>query len=249
MWKMLLYKSWLETRSRFIWCLSLTLASISHAVLTAPSVIQSVHHQLPWVELSFASYLWIDVYAGSLLAAWVALVAILAAGGLRSEQSSGASAFTLSLPIRRRRFLLAQLAVGKAESIVFGFLPAFLIPELSSLVTQTYPISQALLHSVLLVGAGELVYGWAFLLSQMIQKQLSSLAISLSTIGAFFVLVKRVRMLDHLDIFDIMTGADLVDRHTFVFHGPLPWLSLVTIASLSWGMVWISILLIERHDF
>ena len=165
MWKMLVYKSWLETRSRFFWCLALTLASISHTVLTAPTVVQSVHHQLPWAEVSFASYLWIGVYAGSLLAAWVALVVILAMGGLRGEEASGACAFTLSLPIRRKRFLLAQLAVGKAESAMFGFLPAFLIPGLCSLVSQTYPISQALLHSVLLVGAGEVLYGWTFLVS------------------------------------------------------------------------------------
>src|SRR5215469_18787600 len=157
--KMLLYKSWLETRSRFVWCSLLTLASISQTVLTAPTAIKSVHHQLPWVEVSFASYLWIGVYAGSLLAGWVALVVILAMGGLSGEEASGACAFTLSLPIRRRRFLLAQLAVGKAESIAFGFLPAFLIPELCSLVAQTYPIGQALLHSVLLVGAGEVLYG------------------------------------------------------------------------------------------
>jgi len=249
MWKMLLHKSWLETRSRFIWCLALTMASISHTVLTAPTVIQSVHHQLPWVEVSFASYLWIDVYAGSLRAAWVVFVVIMAMGGLRREEASGACAFTLSLPIRRSRFLQSQLAVGIAESVGFGFLPAMLIPGLSSLVTQTYPLSQALLHSVLLVGAGEVLYGWAFLVSQMTQKQFGALAISLGSIGTFFVLVKRIRRLDAFDIFDIMTGADLLDRHTFMLHGPLPWLSLATIASLFVGMVWISILFIERHDF
>ena len=132
---------------------------------------------------------------------------------------------------------------------MFGFLPAFLIPGLCSLVSQTYPISQALLHSVLLVGAGEVLYGWTFLVSQMIQKQFGALAISLSSIGAFFVLVKRVHALDDLDIFDIMTGADLLDRHTFLIHGHLPWLSLATTASLFVGMVWVSILFIERHDF
>ena len=225
------------------------MASISHTVLTAPTVIQSVHHQLPWVQVSFASYLWIDVYAGSLLAAWVALVVILAMGGLRWEEASGAYAFTLSLPIRRSRFVQAQLAVGIAESVAFGFLPALLIPGLCSLVAQTYPLSQALLHSVLLVGAGEALYAWAFLVSQMTQKQFRALAISLSSIGTFFVLVKRVRALDDLDIFDIMTGADLLDRNTFMLHGTLPWLSLATIAPLFVGMVWMSILFIERHDF
>jgi hypothetical protein len=201
------------------------------------------------VEVSFASYLWIDIYAGCLLAAWVALVVILAMGGLRGEEASGACAFTLSLPIRRRRFLLAQLAVGISESVVFGFLPACLIPELCSLVTQWCPISQALLHAALLVSAGEVLYGWAFLVSQMTQRQFGSLAISLSSIGAFFVLVKRVHALDDFDIFDIMTGADLLDRKTFLLHGPLPWLGLSITASLFVVMVALSILLIEHHDF
>ena len=249
MWKMLVYKSWLETRSRFLWCLSLTLAGISHTVLTAPTVIRSVHQQLPWVQVSFTSYLWIDVYAGSFLAAWVALVVILAIGGLRGEGASGACAFTLSLPIRRSKFLLAQFAVGIAEGVAFGFLPALLIPGLSSLVRQTYPLSQALLHSVLLVGAGAVLYGWAFLISQTTRKPFGALAISLSSIGAFFVLVKRVRVLDDLDIFDTMTGADLLDRHTFALHGPLPWLSLATTTALLLVMLWISTVVIERSDF
>ena len=249
MWKMLFYKSWLESRSRFVWCLSLTLASISHGVLTAPTVIRSVRQQLPWVEVSFPSYLWIDLYAGSLLAAWIALVVMLAMGGLRWEEASGTCLFTLALPIRRSKLLLGQLGVAVAESMAFGFLPALLIPGLSSLVNQTYPLGQALRHSLLLVGAGEVLYGWAFLVSQMIQKQFGALAISLSSIGAFFVLVKRVRALDHFDIFDIMTGADLLNRKTFMLHGPLPWVSLATITSLFMAMVLLSILLIERHDF
>lgn len=249
MWKMLFYKSWLETRSRFLWCLSLTLASVSHTVFTAPSVVRSIHQQVPWVEVSFTRYLWTSVYAGSLLAAWVALVVMLAMGGLRGEQSSGALAFTLSLPVRRSGSLVTQAAVGFAESIAFAFLPAFLIPGLSSLAGEVFSLSQALQHAILLAGAGELLYGWAFLVSQMTQGRFGSLAVSLSSIGVFFVLVKKIHALDDFDIFDTMTGIDLLNRHTFLIEGRLPWLSLATTTSLFVGMICISMFLIERHDF
>ena len=76
-----------------------------------------------------------------------------------------------------------------------------------------------------------------------------SLTISLSSIGAFFVLVKRIHALDCLDIFDIMSGADLLDRHTFLLRGSLPWATFAITLALLLGMVWLSIFLIEHHDF
>jgi len=192
---------------------------------------------------------WVNVYAGSLLAAWVGLAVLLASGGLRREQLSRSSAFTLSLPAHRASFLLSQVAVGLSESVALAFTAALLIPTLGFLAGETFPLSQALQHALLLVGAGAALYGWAFLVSQMMPGPVDGVAISLGCIGAFFVLVKRLRVLDRFDIFDIMSGADLLDRNTFLLRGPLPWPSLAATAASLLLMVWLSVLVINRHDF
>lgn len=249
MQKMLLFKCWLESRFRFLCGLFLVIATVSHTIVRAPATLKLIHEQMPWAHMLFSQYVWLTIYDGSLLAGWVVLAVVLSNRGMRKEQSLGVSGFTLSLPVRRSSIVRAQSVVALVELAVMGVAPAFLIPGLARLVGLTFPITQALRFAALLVCPGVVFHGWSLLLAQFTGAESVSLTISLSSIGAFFVLVKRIRALDRLDIFDIMSGADLLDRHTFVLRGPLPWTAFaITLALLS-GMVWLSIFLIEHHDF
>ena len=211
--------------------------------------MRAVHQQLPWMQMPFTRYLWETVYQGSLLATWIAFVVLLGLGGLRREHSTGPAAFTLSLPTRRSTFLQAQAVVALVEAIVMGFLPALLVPALSRLIGQTFAIGQALCYAVLLVGAGLVFYGWTVLLSHLTDGRLTALMISATSIGAFFVLVKTIRALDDFDIFDTMCGKDMLDTHTFLLHGPLPWPRLGITITIMLGLVALSILLVEHRDF
>lgn len=249
MWRALVYKSWLETRSRFLWGSLLVLGTVSNSVLQGPKVMRAVEQQLPWMHMPFPRYLWETVYHGSLLAAWIALVVLLGLGGLRREQSSDASAFTLSLPSRRSKFLQAQAIVALGEALLLGFMPALVVPALSTLIGQTFSMGQALFYAVLLVGAGSVFYGWTVLLSNLTQRRLTALTISASSIGAFFVLVKTIRALDEFDVFDIMCGEDMLDRHTFLLHGPLPWARLALTLTVTLCMLGLSMVLLECRDF
>lgn len=249
MWKSLLYKSWLETRSRFLWGSLLVLGTVSNSVLQGPKVMRAVQQQLPWMHMPFPRYLWETVYQGSLLATWITFMVLLGLGGLRREHSTGVSALTLSLPARRSTFLQAQAIVALAEAIVMGFLPALLVPALSRLIGQTFASDQAVCYAILLVGAGLVFYGWTVLLSHLTEGRLSALTISASSIGAVFVLVKTIRALDDFDIFDTMCGKDMLDKHTFLLHGPLPWARLGFSLALTVGLVWLAMVVVERRDF
>lgn len=249
MFKMLLYKSWLETRFRFLCGLLLVLTTVSHTILRAPHTLRLVEQQMPWEHMLFAQYVWLTIYNGSLLAAWIVLAVLLSNRGLRKEQSSRVAAFTLSLPVRKGSILQAQSFVTLVELVALGLVPAFLVPWLSFLACLTFPMTQALRYAALLVCTGVVFHGWSLLLAQLTGSESASLTISLSSIGAFFLLAKRIRALDSLDIFDTMSGADFLDRHTFVLHGSLPWATFATTLALLLGMVWLSIFVIERHDF
>ena len=211
--------------------------------------MRAVQQQLPWMYMPFPRYLWETVYQGSLLATWIAFVVMLGLGGLRREHSTGISAFTLSFPARKSKFLQAQAVVALAEAIVMGFLPVLLVPALSHLIGQKFAIDQALCYAVLLVGGGLVFYGWTVLLSHLTDGRLTALTISASSIGAFFVLVKTIRALDDFDIFDTMCGKDMLDKHTFLLHGPLPWPKLEITLTVMFGLLWLSMLVVEHRDF
>ena len=159
------------------------------------------------------------------------------------------SAFTLSLPIRRASVLRAQSFVALVELVALRVLRAFLIHGLSRIVGVTFPMTQTLRYAALLICPAVVFHGWSLLVSQLTGNESTSLTIAFTSIGAFFILVKRIHALDSLEIFDNMSGADLLDRNTFLLHGPLPWVTFLTASALLLGMVWLSILLIERHDF
>lgn len=246
---MLLYKCWLESRFRFLCGLVLILLAVGHTVLGAPHTLRLINQQMPWEHMLFTQYLWLTIYDGSLLAAWIVLAVVLSNRGMRNEQSLGVSAFTLALPVRRSSSLRAQSVVALVELAVLGVVPAFLIPGLSRVVGFTFPLTQAVRYAALLICPGVVFHGWSLLMAELTGTESASLTISLSSIGAFFVLVKRIHALDRLDIFDIMSGADLVDRHTFLLRGPLPWTTFAATLALLLGMLWLSIFLIEHHDF
>lgn len=249
MLRTLLHKCWLESRFRFLCGLFLVIATVTHTVLFSPHTLTLIRQQMPWEHMGFPKYVWLTIYDGSLLAVWIILAVILSSRGLRREQSLGVAAFTLSLPIRRRSIVGAQSFVALAELVVLGAVPALLVPGLSRLVGLPFPLSQGLAHAALLVCPGIVFYGWSLLLTQLAGSEPASLTISLSSIGAFFVLVKRIHALDSLDIFDVMSGADLLDRDTFLLQGHLPWLTFAVAWALLFGMVGLSMLWIERHDF
>jgi len=211
--------------------------------------MRAVRQQLPWLPMPFPRYLWETVYQGSLLATWIAFVVLLGLGGLRREHSTGTSAFTLSLPARRSKCLQAQAVVALVEALVMAFLPALLVPALSGLIRQTFAIDQAICYAVLLVGAGLVFYGWTVLLSHLTPGRLTALTIAASSIGAFFVLVKKIRALDYFDIFDTMCGENMLDKHTFLLHGPIPWTRLGVTLTVMLGLVGLSMILVERRDF
>ena len=55
----------------------------------------------------------------------------------------------------------------------------------------------------------------------------------------FFVLVSRqYGALDEFDVFDIICGKDMLDRHTFLLHGPLPWASLAVTLTVTLSLAW-----------
>ncbi len=138
---MLWYKSWLETRWRFLIGLGLLMFSACGTVLDYPQVVRaaaagardrrraarSAGGCSEAVELSrtYRGYVWSQWFRQNLPETWTLFAVLLGTGGLLSQGARGGALFTLSLPViarpaarRSRRDRARRAAGARARSVV-----------------------------------------------------------------------------------------------------------------------------------
>src|SRR6266849_6503420 len=176
---MLWYKSWLETRSRFLIGLVLIIFSAVGVVMFYPRLL----NLLPEVnrvdvggvlgrrikegaELvhTYRGYVWSQWLRQPMSNMLTLFAVLLGAGGLLSQASRGGAVFTLSLPVSRNRVVGIRAATGLAELLVLAVIPVLLLPVLSPAVGETYSVGDALVHGACLFVAGGVVFSLTFLL-------------------------------------------------------------------------------------
>ena len=255
---MLWYKSWLETRWRFVIGLVLLMLSAASTVFVYPQVVKL----LPMVsnvdlsgeigrriaesaELSrdYRGYVWSQWFRQNMTQLWTLLAVLLGTGGLLAQSAGGGALFTLSLPVSRNRLLGVRAATGLAELLVLAFVPSLLIPMLSPTIGQTYGIGNALVHSACMFIGGAVFFNLAFLLSSVFSDVWRPLLIVLCVA---FVLALSEHVFPELaryGLFRVM-GAEVYFR-----GGGLPWLGLIASAAASVAMLYAATRNIARQDF
>ena len=255
---MLWYKSWLETRWRFVIGLVLLVLSACGSVLGYPEVVRLLP-LAPTVDLSgvigrqvaealelarsYRGYVWSQWFRQNMLQMWALFAVLLGTGGLLSQAARGGALFTLSLPATRNRLLGVRAATGLAELLVLAFVPSLVLPVLSPAIGQTYSVGDALVHSACIFIAGSVFFSLAFLLSTVFSDVWRPLLIVLC--GATVLALLRVvfRDLSYYSLFKVMTGE------VYFRGGGLPWLGLLTSAGLSLVMLYLATRNIARQDF
>jgi hypothetical protein len=232
---MLWYKTWRESRSRFLMG-----ALVIAAACLVVTVLQSWLRQRAAAGVplgtglegadAYRSYLYPRVYGGVLRAIYLILVALLAAGGLQREEVLGTLGFTLALPVRRARHLSTRAAVGLVEVAGLAALPVVLVPVGSALVGEAYPWQQAAGFGMLWCGGGAVAFGLTFLLSTRLRRDLDAVVLALVALRLYPLVLAKLPSGDApwLRLSNLMNGAGMPyfdsDAHRLV--GPLPWGSL-----------------------
>src|SRR5438128_4088608 len=159
---MLWYKSWLETRWRFLIGLALLLCSAAATVFSYPQVMKLMPmvptnvsgpmgeriREAAELARDYRGYVWSQWFRQN-GRQWTTLFAIILGTAGLLTPSSGAL-FTLSLPVSRRRLLGIRAATGLSELLLLAFLPALVIPMLSPAIRENYNVGNALVHSACL---------------------------------------------------------------------------------------------------
>ena len=256
---MLWYKSWLETRWRFLIGLALLMCSAPRHRLRlspggeAPAAGARGRRQrrarpadqgsggtdarLPRLRVVAVAPAEHDADL------WTLFAVLLGTGGLLSQASGGGALFTLSLPVSRNRLLGVRAATGLAELLVLAFVPPLLLPLLSPAVGQTYGIGDALVHGACLFIAGAVFFSLAFLLSTVFSDVWRPVLIVCGVAAVLALCEPFFGDLSRYSLFGVMSGE------IYFRGGGLPWLGLLASAAVSAAMLFAATRNIARQDF
>lgn len=256
---MLWYKSWLETRWRFLIGLALLMLSAGAVVAAYPRVMKLLP-LVPTVDAggelgrriregaelvrTYRGYIWSQWLRQSLANMMTLFAVLLGTGGLLSQASSGGGAlFTLSLPVSRTRLLGVRAATGLAELAVLAFLPPLLIPLLSPGVGESYPLGDALIHGACLFVAGAVLFSMACLFSTVFNDVWRPALIVCGIAGVLGVCEPFFGELSRYSLFGIMDGE------IYFRGGGVPWMELAASAAVAATMLFAASTNLARQDF
>jgi hypothetical protein len=255
---MLWYKTWMETRWRFLIGLGLLMLSAASTVFVYPEVIR-LWSAAPEPNLSgeigqrvaesielardYRGYVWSQWFGQNMPQMWGLVAVLLGTGGLLSQASRGGALFTLSLPITRNRLVAVRAATGLVELLLLAFVPSLLLLLLSPAIGQTYGIGDALIHSACMFIAGAVFFSLAFLLSTVFSDVWPPLLI-------VFCLATVLARCEH--VFPGLTRYGLfrvMSAEVYFHRGGLPWLGLLSSAAVSVALLYSATRNIARRDF
>jgi len=255
---MLWYKSWMETRWRFLIGLVSLLCSAMGVVLTYPQVLKllpaagrlemdgSIGRKVAEaVDMTrdYRSYVWSQWFRQSMLQFWSVFAVLLGAGGLLTQSAWGGALFTLSLPATRNRLLWTQAATGLAELLVLALAPSLLLPMLSPAIGQTYSIGDALVHSICMFIAGTVFFSLTFLLSTFFRHMWGPPMIALCIATALALFGGAFPEISRYSVFGVMSAE------TYFRGNGLPWLGLLASTAVSVALLYAAAKNIARQDF
>ena len=250
---MLFYKAWRESRARFLFSAAAIVALCLIFVLLQGEMRAS-RGFMPWTEKgSYSQHIYGFVYGAGHGLFLVIMAPFLGLGGLLREKVLGTSSFTLSLPVTRSRIISAQVAVGLLELGLIALIPALLVPALSPVVHETYPISQAVHFSILWFVCGALVYAMSFFFSSLLRGEYAALVACFIAVTAedFLTGPQLSTYFNRWKIFWI--SDDLGNMHWDMqqhqlLSGPLPWVSLLTFTGITLILLWAGLRIAQRQE-
>jgi ABC-2 type transport system permease protein len=238
---MLWYKTWLETRSRFL---------ISLAGMIAICSLWAFHLEKDALDSTTSEYYNFILYDSHamLVMMWILAVTLIMMGGLLREQATGVSAFTLALPTSRTRLMSIRIGMGFIEAVILAIVPWAAIFSIASIFGKTHSISQAVFYLVLLLGGGLLFFAVAVLASSLVGGEYTAPLVSYGAVIATAVAFNS-RSLRPYNPWEFMLGSEYLNPRTSLLVWPIPWLQTAGYIFLAALLLVISVKMVQRREF
>lgn len=254
---MLWYKSWLDTRWRFLAGFAILMIAAAGVVLVYPNVVRLLPlataagdsgllgrqiQQAAELQRDYAGYIWSQWFRQNLPQLGTLLAVILGTGGLLAQLSRGA-VFTLALPVSRTQLMTTRAATGLAELAALVLVPSLLIPLLSPAVGETYPVADAVVYGVCMFIGSAVFFSLALLLSTMFADIWRPPLLALC--AAFVVGTVQRTLGDQLPpaLWHVMSGE------LYFRRGGVPWMGLLASAAISAVLLYGAARNTARQDF
>jgi len=224
---MLWYKSWLETRWRFLLGLALLVVVACGIVIGYPQIRQLqalvaapdvgngylARRIRESAELlsTYRGYVWSQAFSQNIRNVVTIFAIVLGAGGLFSRTPGQGTLFTLSMPASRTRVLSTRVLVGLGELLVLAFAPSLVLLLMSAGVNQSYPVLDAMVHGLCLFVAAATFFSVAAFLSTHFDdlwRPLVGAFAAVTIVGVGFSEPVVGAAVSRYGIFNIMSGED-----------------------------------------
>lgn len=244
---MLWYKAWRESRGRFVLMLAFFAAYIIVNFLRVSFLVGSRPSRTMGTEqIYFEFYIrWVPILF------FIFVPPLLGAGSLLQERSYGTAALSLSLPVSRSRLVCARIGIGMLEFAVLCLVPAILIPAMSLIEGDSYPISAAFHLAILWIVCGAALLAASFLLSTVLAGQYTGLAGGIVAIFTYYYVTDGWPFFRLFNMAPIIIGLNTV-RPGAAPHGlpeAFPLLNLFVIAMVALALFVTVIEITRRQDF
>lgn len=250
---MLWYKSWLETRWRFLIGLFVLMCAAAGAVIVYPQVVKMTAsmpvnmggvigervREAADLARSFRGYVWSNWFRQNLAQMGTLFAILLGTASFLSE--SGGALFTLSLPVSRSRLMHVRAAAGLAQLFALIVIPTLLVALLAPSIGERYGVTNALAHGVCFFAGATIFFMIALLLSTFFGDPWRpvmiavGVALALGLAGLFDVAA--------LDVFRVMNGE------SWFREGRMPWQGLLATMAISASIYAGAVMNLARRDF
>lgn len=236
---MLWYKSWLETKPRFL--TSLATLTLFCAVF--------VYHAQGFVRPEWTRDLnrLLFVNQQFLVIIWVLSVVLLGMGGIIREKAIGTSSLTLGLPVGRMRLLISRIGVGLLEAIALGLVPWLAVVGVMSIVRKPILVSQVTSYVVLLVAGGLVFFAMGVLVSSLVGGEYTAPALAFGVV--LLVAIISDAWFREYSVWRLVSGDLSINRSTYLLPQHLPWLGILASLFVALLMMVTSVFSVQRRDF
>jgi len=254
---MLWYKSWLDTRWRFLLMLAALLvfacgtvmsyptvqklaAAVEPASVTADESLQQELRESLEVSRTFRGYAWSQWFAGNFPMLLVAVAALLGSGSPLVRSGRGAL-FSLALPASRSRWIGTRAGVGLVELFVAALAPSIALAVLAPLVGEQLSLSEILVYGICAFVVASSFFGAAVFLSTLFDDQWRPLLLTL--LAALAIGALGMALPERRGLFAAMAG------YSYFYKGSLPWAELLIGAAAAPALLYAAAANLARRDF
>jgi hypothetical protein len=257
---MLWYKSWLDTRWRFLigffillvmacgtlfdYLATMKLMPLAKSIDVSGELGRRLKETIE-IEREFRGFVWVQWFRQNLSQVGTLFAILIGSGGVLSR-TAGAALFTLSLPVTRRELLGSRAATGLAELLALAVVPSLLIPLAAPAIGQSYSVVDSLVHGLCMFAAAAVFFSLAVLLSTMFDDLWRPLLIACAValvIGTIELVAGNLAPFGTFGIFHVMSAE------SYFRSGSIPWLGLLTMSLVTAGMLYAATVSIAQRDF